>query len=240
VARRCFGKKVSVGRGQLCQGDPLEAWRRIGAGSGLRRVDFLHGRRDQRDGAGKVGTEAAIGLNSRRAGALRRPGQFGQQNAGALIAGEQWRTIIMLESDFLLGFHKRCRRQENSGHEDRNGGLEHRAVPSQLEAPPSWPGRKLLPQHDVTPTRRLPGHCPPSGNVAFPVRPRLLLHSKNYIAATASQSANHGHLLSFRLSRELPAPWAALPQIRSKRASSVAQGLSSRPQSCPNIECFRE
>ena len=66
----------------------------------------------------------------------------------------------MLEGDLTPALRECGRRQENSGHEDRNVGLEHGAVPSELGALPSWPGRKLLPQHDDTPVRRLPRHRP--------------------------------------------------------------------------------
>ena len=131
----------------------------------------------------------------------------------------------MLEADLLLAFRKRGRRQENSGHKNRNGGFEHGAVSSESEVPSSWLGRKLLPQHDVTPTRRLPGCCPPLGHVAFLVQPRRRLHRYNCHAATASPAARRAHLLSFsskpRIVRALGRP-------------------ASRPHPCPRIEDFGE
>lgn len=53
MARRCSGKTLSVARGQLRQGDPLEARCSVDAGSGLCRVDFLHGCHHQRIGAAR-------------------------------------------------------------------------------------------------------------------------------------------------------------------------------------------
>ena len=66
--------------------------------------------------------------------------------------------------------------------------------------------------------------APPLGHVAFLVQPRRRLHRYNCLAATASPAAKRAHLLSFRLSRELSAPWAGLPHAPTHARASKISG----------------
>ena len=92
----------------------------------------------------------------------------------------------------------------------------------------------------MTPQLAVSRDTAPSGNVAFPVRQRLLLLRIGYLAGAALQAAIFGHLLNFSSEPRISRPCAALPQKRSKRASSVAQGLPSRSRLCLDIADFRE
>lgn len=111
----------------------------------------------------------------------------------------------MLESDPPPALGECGRRQENSGHEEQKGALEHGAFPSELEGLPAWPGRKRLSQHDDTPARRLPRHRPPRA-----MWPSQCGRGCFCVASVTSQAQYYkprslDTCCIFRLSRELPA-----------------------------------
>ena len=90
------------------------------------------------------------------------------------------------------------------------------------ETPPAARG------HPISPS---PGTPPPSGNVAFPVRQRFMLHRNNYLASAALQAAKLGHLLNFssqpRIARCLgrPASCAAKTGVQRCARSGLTPPL---------------